>query len=269
MPRPRDQRPSDDSADDWEDGVWEDDADPDVPAFLSAAPTRPGAGRPAARSADDDESEWNAGPDLEEGVDPAEVIAECRARFTDAPREFGAELRATLKWPMAKWMWLDGPFRSYMFARKELLRDGVVVWGALLQANMLMFDPREEMSCPGEFVFCPDPRRRIHPAEILEVASRVQELKHTKPRDPELRKFADYLTDERTRAFGWPVPRKLSAGVPCVVSSTLFPRHYLPGNAISGQAMPVVVLPHEPHYACILHRGFWPREFRTVWRNGG
>ena len=233
-----------DSDDDWDDD-WEDD---DAPDFA------PSVRREAEPEAD---------------LDPDEVIAECRDRFTDAPRYFGSELRSKLKWPFPVWIWFDGDFRPYRLARKELLRDGVVVWGALIQANQVLFDPRETVSAPGEVLFCPDPRRRVHPAQLLQAASRVAELKGAKPRDRELRKFAEHLAAETTRAFGWPVPRQLSDGLPCVISSVFFPRHYLPGNRICGPLMPLVVLKDAPHYACPLHYGFWPKAYRAAWREGG
>ena len=208
------------------------------------------------------------GGDADDGLDPHAVLAECRRRFGPAPRRFEPELRAKLKWPFHLWMLWDGPFRRYRSARRRLLREGEVVWGALVQANMMMFDPDLDFSCPGEVVFCPDARRPVHPDELIAVARRVGELKHTAPRDAELRKFADYLTDEHVRAFGWPIPRKLTGGLPCVDSTVLFPRDHLPGRAIYTPVMPLVVLPTEPHYACVLHGGFWPRAYREAWVGG-
>ena len=125
-----------DPDDDWDD-LWEEDDD--APDFA------PSVRREAEPEAD---------------LDPDEVIAECRDRFTDAPRYFGSELKAKLKWPFPVWIWFDGDFRPYRLARKELLRDGVVVWGALIQANQVLFDPRETAGAPGEMLFCPDPRRQ-------------------------------------------------------------------------------------------------------------
>lgn len=197
----------------------------------------------------------------------ADIMAECLNRFGEPPRRLALWNRPYFHVPKPDWL-KEIPDDKLMTIFRHLpavFSEGLVVWGHVIQANVLMFEPGPH-NCPGELVYCLDRRRLVEPSDLQRVAFALGQLKGTQPQDAELTPIAEYLTNERIRVFGLPVPRSLCSSFSCRISTTLFVRKHLPEERLCKTLLPIVVLPEEPHVAMPLPARYWPKELLQWWR---
>jgi hypothetical protein len=190
-------------------------------------------------------------------------LHQCRDAIGEPPRAFGWWDRLTY-FSIKRPDWLDDDqfvlfFRGY----KQLLRDAPVVWGHIVQANSLLFE-KSNIDSAAAVLYSLNPTVNVSPELLGATAHRIFSLKGTTPTDPDLAPLAAHLTDEKSRAFGMPVPGKLCP-VPCAVTSTFLPRHYLPGQCLRKPLMPVLVSQERPHIATVLPGRYWPAELLEWW----
>lgn len=199
------------------------------------------------------------------------AIAQCAKNFGPPPRHISLWDRLTY-WRIARPAWLaDRPQDAFnaLFARViSVRRDGVVVWGHVIQANSLLFSPGDS-NCPGDVVYSLDPRLPECHDELAAVASALFSLKHTLPADPDAASIAEHLSSEITRVFGKAVPESISPRLPCRMSSTLFLRKHLPepSRCLKRSLMPLIVHPKPPHFALVLPARYWPPDLIEWWEN--
>jgi hypothetical protein len=196
-----------------------------------------------------------------------EALAACRAALGDRPRDFPAvELSEHLR--MSKPDWLrkdaDNPLHGIFAHQDDLLRDGLVVWGHIVQANEYLFRHRS-FNAPADIVYCTNPEEP-HTVSLLDrIAADLFRLKSTIPADPAERAISDWLADERTPAFGEKVPDHLSPWAPCAMSTIFVDRRHLPDRKLSLSFFPVFVSATEPRYAMIVSSRYWPDVLRQAW----
>jgi hypothetical protein len=195
-----------------------------------------------------------------------EWLDECRSLFGNPPRSFGLwERYIYLRFPTPDWCKEKDQINRVLRAREQILREGNVVWGCLIQANNRMFK-RGSMDHGGEFVFCPDPSKTVDPAYLAEIARRVFALKGTNQTDHELAWIANYLLNERIRVFGCPVPNSITDGLECEISTIPIRRAHVPGHFLRASTLPLVVLPGKPRLALILPSKYWPGGLKQWWK---
>jgi len=197
----------------------------------------------------------------------ADLLAECVHRFGESPRRLAIWNRSYFHVPKPDWLKgiPDDKLMTIFRYLPALFSQGIVVWGHVIQANSMMFEPGSH-DCPGELVYSLDRRRIIDPTLLQQIAFELGQLKRTQPQDDELAVIADYLTNERIRVFGLPVPRPVSPSMPCHISTTLFVRKHLPEERLCKTLLPIVVMPDEPHIAMPLPARYWPKELLQWWR---
>jgi hypothetical protein len=195
------------------------------------------------------------------------LLAQCVAAFGPPPRTFSWRDRMTylrVRGPRIRLMLcgdaLNGLFRNL----GSLLAEGSVVWGHIVQANELLFEPGRR-NLPAEFVFSLEDRRRVDPRYLSELAMALFDLKGTQPAEPALRPIADHLTDEYQRVFGMPVPASISPGLRCEISTTYVERKHLPGGRLIDGLLPLIVSPRQPRYVIPLPARYWPQELVALW----
>jgi len=194
-----------------------------------------------------------------------QILEQCRAAIGPAPRRFGFLDRAGyLSIARPAWCGSRDGLSQFFASRGELLREGEVVWGHVVQANTLLFKPGPH-NCPGEVAFCPDPARVVDIEELEFVAHSLFDLKGTQPAPGPLRTFAEHLTNERTRAFGLEVPASISPLLDCEVSTIFFARRHLPGGVLSCPFFPILLLPRAPHLVMVLPARYWPPPLLRLW----
>ena len=212
----------------------------------------------------------------DEPIDPARLrqmrdgwIDTIRRKVRQPPRRLGmGQFFGPWATPYPPWLKKSDPLSLFYEERRRLLRTGVVVWGALVQANQLMFE-KGVYDCPGEVAYCPDPLDPIDPAWLIEAAHDLFALKDRRDLDGELQPIADHLADETTRSFGRLVPRSYIGEHPLSISSMLLFRRHLPGRKLSGSLLPLLVAAEPPRVAMIVPPRFWPLDMRRAYKKSG
>jgi hypothetical protein len=163
--------------------------------------------------------------------------------------------------------WAADDDLRYLFDNAQaLLRDGRVVWGAVVQANNALFEPGALVGAPGEILY--DPHGRVPDADLHATARTVLALKGRNFDLPDLASISQYLNDERIRVFGLDLPERLSP-YPLKVSSTWFERRHLPGGVLAQPVIPVLISDAHPGAVLPLPAAFWPDILREAWSPAG
>jgi hypothetical protein len=199
------------------------------------------------------------------------LLEQCRRSLGPAPRRFSLWDRWTsLRIAKPLSILLDGTdkLQNFFWYYQDVLRDGVVTWGHVIQANAGLYRPGRG-DCPGEVVYCSNLDDEPDADRLEAVAERLYALKTSEFDDPELDKIAGYLADERVRVFGLEVPASLSGPMPCAISTVYFARRQLPGGRLTGTLLPVVVSPRAPRVVVVLPARFWPDPMIDRWLAAG
>jgi hypothetical protein len=155
---------------------------------------------------------------------------------------------------------------NLLFDNLDLLwSQGVVVWGAVAQANSLLFDKTKPQSCPADVVYSLDEPASVNMHYLAEAARAIFEVKNTEPEDPQEAEFAQCMTNEYLRSYGLDVPPKFSPWFPSKISVTFFERSEIPGRSIVSTVLPIVACPKEPFLVLPLPLKLWERGLRQRW----
>src|SRR5690242_17380421 len=105
-----------------------------------------------------------------------QLLAGCRQAFGSPPRRFSLLDRLTyLNTKRPIWCNSSDQLSRFFEGRNALLRDGMVAWGHIVQANQLMFRPGPH-NCPGEVVYSNSPTVDIDLADLSDIAHRLFDL---------------------------------------------------------------------------------------------
>jgi len=167
--------------------------------------------------------------------------------------------------------WMGQPKRGdklYPFFRDQqlLLSFGKVVWGHIVQANSLLFEPGEDDSMAA-VIFSEDDYFDTHLEELGELAHRIYELKANPPSDPELVEIGDIVRSETAIAINHALPLGLTGGRGVYFTSAVVPRKVLPNRCITYTWFPYLVMPEKTEASMILPCSYWPHEFCMAWCN--
>jgi Fe-S cluster assembly iron-binding protein IscA len=147
----------------------------------------------------------------------------------------------------------------------ELLRRGIIVWGAFAQANSTLFQ-RGDPNAPANVIWSADPTLDDSPGILVGIADEIFRLKHTTPQDPDLAEMARTITDELNNATAFEVPAKLTKGLGVWMTTTLVNRKCLPGGVIAGRYFPLLIDPDSPENNSVVPTKFWPAGLASRWR---
>jgi hypothetical protein len=196
------------------------------------------------------------------------LLDTCRENFGPPPRSLTFWERCRLWSPPPAW--LSHSPRDELWSiyrtRNPLLRDGQVVWGALVQANSLLFS-RGRGDCPAAAVYSPDPFFDAEPGVLHRIGHWLFELKGTAPADPTLRKLADDITDERKRSMKVQVPESLTNDREVYYTCIMVQRRHLPQGYLADGLFPLIVNPAATQATMILPARYWSRELIDRWRS--
>jgi hypothetical protein len=145
-----------------------------------------------------------------------------------------------------------------------LLRRGAIVWGAVAQANEVLFS-RGRWDAPANIIWSRDTIFEGRPEDLVEVTSAIFDLKNTAPEDAELADMARTITDELNAVVNFEVPSKLTGGRRVAMTTTLINRGCLPGGLLAGRFFPLLIDAESPETNCVLPAPFWPADLVTSW----
>lgn len=156
------------------------------------------------------------------------------------------------------------PLDGFWDVQKQLLREGDLVWSAMIQANEDLFVPGDEIQ-PGEVVTSLDAVFDSQPEGLCRLATRIYKLKGTSPRDPKLRRVADRITDEMYRSLGDRIPNQLTDGREVFRYTVLFYPEHMPQRFLNERLLPLLVLPDCDH-AMLLPHWYWSEAYLERWK---
>jgi Fe-S cluster assembly iron-binding protein IscA len=146
-----------------------------------------------------------------------------------------------------------------------LLHRGVVVWGAVAQANALLFS-HGKADAPANIILARDFTFDDRPEDLVNIAHAVFELKGTTPTDPDLVEMARTITNEGNAVADFAVPAKLTGGARVLMTTVLITRSCLPGGILAGRFFPLVIDPEDAETSSLLSRDFWPADLAAQWQ---
>ncbi len=129
-------------------------------------------------------------------------------------------------------------------SRAILGQKGVPVWGVLIQANQLLFEPGER-NHPCLVLFSFEPAGG-HIDYLQRLAGSIFELKETQQTDPDLRVVANYVTDERSVYFRRrKLPISFTGGPTVYCADLTIVRSCLPKGFLTERVLPCLAEPGE------------------------
>jgi hypothetical protein len=149
-----------------------------------------------------------------------------------------------------------------LFRRQGLLlKEGKIMWGALIQANSLLFEPGDD-DCPAFLVYSPDTYFDSRPQELHLIGRKIFSFKETNPSDPKLKEVARRVTDEAAYTMGFTLPKVFSDKEIRWVTALVCRRH-IPKGILSSGIYPLLTHPSTQAVMIVpcLH---WPAELSSL-----
>lgn len=162
-----------------------------------------------------------------------------------------------------KWM-LGDDLMSQIKAIPTLYQKGRVVWGALVQANNMLFEEDNSASCPAEIIY--DKSGRTPPHLLHELAQTLFSFKKQVPNDlpPKLKQYAQHLQNERTR-FSSELPAPPTTAMSLYAKTVFVWRLHLPDAMLTSPIFPIIINDDNDE-VMILPAKFWAHtEYYQKW----
>lgn len=186
------------------------------------------------------------------------MLAYIRASLGKTPRK----LHPRHKLHAPKWS-LKGDRLSDIYSQQDkLLREGEVVWGALVQANRQLFADGPE-NHPGNVIYSLDPASFSMPGVLMAAAHQLFSVKGDKDVSAEMQVFSQTLADELERLMKVKVPGELTHGLETFFTSVMFDRLHLPDGVLRGGLMPMLAHP-KLDATMVVPYWHWPDAFRDA-----
>jgi hypothetical protein len=203
-----------------------------------------------------------------------ELIDECRENFGPPPRDltpreardFKLQASLSMRW----YFFRTGDKLKLILDDQALLRDqGRVVWGALVQANNVLFDPDNRMTLPANAIYSTERYFDDRVDELRRLGRELFDLKGTRPRDPELTRFANIVTSETRRVMKKQIPPEYCDDRKVYFTTLLIQPSHLPDGYLAEGFFPLVICPGETPATMILPAHYWPKGLRRIWADNG
>ncbi len=147
-----------------------------------------------------------------------------------------------------------------------LLARGRVVWGHLVQANQILFQPDNRMTLPANVIYSTDPYFDGRLSLLSSMARGLFAQKGSTRADRELQRFVDAVTDELTRVLRQEMPRSYTGGRGVDFATCFIQPSHLPDGYLRRPSFPVVINPDETPAMMLLPSRYWPAELTVHWR---
>ena len=160
---------------------------------------------------------------------------------------------------------LDRRFDRQLRDQRILLERGRVVWGAIIQANQILFEPDgPHPILPAAIIYSADQRYDADPERLIEHAHNMYDLKG-EACTPEMQAFADKLANEMEADVRLPIPKGFTDGAQCYYATPVIARKHLPGKYLAHGFFPVLIAPQETETVIVLPSSYWDSEFARAW----
>ncbi len=200
-------------------------------------------------------------------MDLLRVIESTRQRVRYGQRSYndGRWRADRFKKPFSYWLTFDFRFDRQIRDQRILLERGNVVWGAIIQANQDLFQPRGQFAIlPAAIIYSADP---VYDADIGLLIAQAHSMYDLKGRTctPEMQAFGNKLANEMVADIKLPIPTGFTDGVQCYYSTLLIPRAHLPENHLANGFFPILIAPQETKAVMVLPKWYWDPELTEAW----
>lgn len=209
-------------------------------------------------------------PTFPEERDQVELIEVCRSQFGNPPRQLSAANQQACKLTLTPDMQqmfeeIKDPLLRILADQDKLRDRGEIVWGHLVQANSMIFDPANKYTLPANVVYSMDhyfDGRVIH---LGQLARGLFAQKGSVPADRKLREFVRVIIDERERILRRELPWGYCGGHSVYFTTCFIQPSHLPGGYLCGSSFPLLVNFRETEAVMILPSQFWPYAMVRQW----
>lgn len=190
-----------------------------------------------------------------------QALFACRAALGQPPRQLGVERFRPppfLKTAPNNYLW------EIYRQQESLFRQGLVVWGHIVQANNNLFKagPYDH---PASIIYSTDSRFDDQPHALESMAASLFAVKGKRHPDPEMAEFSRVLADEHDPAPRLPVPRSLTGGYAVFHTAIIVVRQHLPQGYLTHSLFPLLIEAQLTTAAIIVPCRFWPPGLVAMW----
>lgn len=190
-----------------------------------------------------------------------------RRNWGEAQASMGFFAKRKFRFKPPAWMKGDNRGLQRIFDDMPMLRDkGEVVWGHIVQANQILFDPSETSDAPAAIIYSVDPWFDSHPSELERIAEGLFDAKGEVVNDPDVQRFGDMLEDEREVQMHLPVPAVLGHGRQVIYTCVIVHRKHLPVPALLSSLVPLLIAPVHTPCTMILPETYWDEQLFAYWQ---
>lgn len=164
------------------------------------------------------------------------------------------------------WLRGENAISAVYREKKQLLQEGRVVYGYVIQANAMLFHALPRIDCPASIVYSTDPCVLENPEILKVVARKIYSYKNADPEQipEEWRELARITTDENDYAdfrFGILFEGR---NIEIHFLPVMVYRKLLPKKKLCGSLLPVLT-EYECRSVLILPKRYWSRDFKKAW----
>lgn len=194
------------------------------------------------------------------------LISECRKIFEDKKDQFNPLESMYNKLKKPDWMKKsnDKRFECIYNDQKLLFSEGKIVFGYIVQANTLLFEPGN-FDSPACIVFSEDEYFDDNFEELFEIANSLFSLKGTNVEDSEIKKFVDVITDEMTALYNVQLPNKVTKNKAVFYTTIMVRRSHLPTKYLKLGWFPILTCPNKTKASIILPSRYWSNDLINEW----
>jgi len=194
----------------------------------------------------------------------AGVMRDCRDGLGRPPRHFSIHDWFYLHvWTPVLLSYAD-PLRRIYRKQGCLRRDGVVVWGHIVQANDELYSHRAG-DRPACVIYSPDPWFDDRPHELAAIASNLRSSRGTQQVDPQLAEVIRLLDDQYEDIPGLKLPSRITANREVYLTSMIVFRKHLPSRCLANPIFPLLISANESPAVLIAPSRYWPPKLAEVW----
>ena len=212
-------------------------------------------------------AQWSSGAHYVAQMPPrpdmAQLINELRSTYQHTQNRMSSSMLASISAPVPPWLGAADPLNEIMKQQDLLLKEGKIVWGAVIQANKQLFSAGQ-IDCPALLAYSDDTYFDDRPQELRLIGRKIFALKDTEPTDPALKHVAQLVSDEMDRSMGFKLPPVFSNRDINAAAFLVFRKH-IPKGVLSAGTLPLLVHP-STEAVMIVPFEFWPIQLIIMWK---
>lgn len=153
----------------------------------------------------------------------------------------------------------------------RLFASGRVYYAYIIQANILLFQPKNSDDCPASVIFSDAPEISENPFILRKWGQYIYSFTEKVPLDTpeELHEIVRILNDGRDRsAFSFKITEPGGLSAKADFRSVVVFRKHLPLGFLRGSVVPVLTADGCRGATIILPKSFWSKAFLKEWERG-